>query len=84
MKKPQAKIDFRGVAMFINIIDKEGNEETLFNIYTTAFRNHVFSKQDELNKIGVMVVESYTDKGVNHIPEKLYRKVLSIINKDFS
>lgn len=64
--------------MYINLIDKEGHEETVFNLFSEKFYQHVIKKQDELNKIGVLLALSYEYKPINSLPEDLYQKAVSI------
>lgn len=66
--------------MYINFIDKNGNEETVFNIYTEEFKKKAFSKQRQLNKIGILICESKDYKKERIIPEHLYSKAILIIN----
>ena len=66
--------------MYINFIDKNGTEETVFNIYTEEFKKKAFSKQHQLNKIGILICESKFYKEGNTIPDHLYKKAISIIN----
>jgi len=66
--------------MYINFIDKNGNEETVFNIYTEEFKKKAFSKQSKLNEIEILICESKIYKKENIIPEHLYSKAISIIN----
>lgn len=65
--------------MFLNLIDKNGNEETIFNFYDDELKKKFFSKCDELNKIGLMPCESYTYKPTYSIPTELYDKAVKII-----